>query len=78
MSEQPQNTTPHGNVFQAVRSLPWVTLVAETERQNADYRVESDLSIVRTNHEVHDLENLGVAVESISAVRSTATVYVSL
>jgi len=51
-----------------IENLSWVTAVRDTERSGADVRVETDLSLVRYDHEIHDLQNLGCSIESISGV----------
>ncbi len=51
-----------------IESLNWVSYVAETDRDDATHRVDTDLTMVRKDYEIHDLENLGVEVTGFSAV----------
>jgi len=53
---------------QILENLPWVTAVRETNRDGATHRVETDLALIRDDHERHDLQNCGVAIESVSGV----------
>jgi hypothetical protein len=51
-----------------IEDLAWVTAVRDTNRSGADVRVETDLALVRYDHEIHDLQNLGCSIESVSGV----------
>lgn len=46
--------------------LPWIAQVRETNRPDAQFRVSTRRSIIRMDHELHEIENMGYAVESMS------------
>lgn len=62
-----------------ILSLPWVSYVGPTDREDASHRVETELSALRSDHEIHELENAGATVMAFSAVPDKgARVYVDI
>lgn len=49
-----------------LRSLKWVIRTEETNRSDATHRLVTDQTVIRTDHEVHTLANIGVTVEAFS------------
>lgn len=88
------SATHEGTGVARIESLPWVTFVTETDRDDAQassrsedagngdfaqrvtdarYRVDSDLAILRLDHEIHDVENLGYTAVAMSGVPEHGT-----
>lgn len=62
-----------------LRSIPWVTYVGETDREDATHRVETDRSVIRRRYEIHTLENCpGVRHEATSCLAPNARIYISI
>jgi len=50
---------------QQLHDMPWTAYVGETRRDCATHVVKTHLTLIRTNHERRQIENLGVEIESI-------------
>jgi len=46
-------------VLDAIEALPWVLSVCLTDRDDATHAVQTDLTALRVDHELHTLRNLG-------------------
>lgn len=49
-----------------IHDLPWVETTDETDRDDSTHRIVTNQSLVRTNVELHTLENIGVHPRAIS------------
>jgi hypothetical protein len=52
----------------AIEQLPWVNYITETEGEYRTHLIETNVSAVGMEREIHQLENLGATVETISGV----------
>jgi hypothetical protein len=43
-----------------LQGLNWVQSVSATERDDATHRLVTNLAAVRTDHEIHTIQNMGV------------------
>ena len=46
--------------------IPWITRVTETKRDDATHQIITERTLLRENHEIHTIENLGVTRTAIS------------
>jgi hypothetical protein len=69
-----EDTPDTEDTLDKIRDLPWVDLVAETDREDASHYVEPNVGVIAMDTEVHELENLGLEVVSVSL--TTERVYV--
>jgi len=53
---------------EAIEQLPWVNYITETDYGGRTHRIETSISAVDVDREIHQLENLGVTVETIAGV----------
>jgi len=53
---------------EAIAQLPWVNYISETDDEHRTHRIETSISAVDMDREIHQLENLGATVETISGV----------
>jgi hypothetical protein len=55
---------------EAIEQLPWVNYVSDLrgEHEHRTHLIETNISAVDMEREIHQLENLGVTVETISGV----------
>jgi len=82
MSEtQPENTSPR----QAqLASLPWITYVGPTanhdinDGRDATHRVETDISELRWDEEIHELQQFAEIVSISTVTGRTPRVYVNI
>lgn len=63
--------TKTAETIEQVRTLSWIDYVAEVNgpftRDDATHRIESPLSELRLDVEIHTLQNLGVTISAFSA-----------
>lgn len=68
MATSDEQTDTDPAVVEEIRELPWVVRVENSDRADATHRIITDLSLVRTDHEIHTLENVGVSVTAYSQI----------
>lgn len=52
----------------ALLDLPWVENVHESNRLDAQFTITTNVSAIRPDEHLHDIENLGYTIEEISSV----------